>query len=179
LSSAAEEGYRLVLVPERAAHDGQAAVLPELVARLFRAAYALCGSRPDAEDLVQETFARVWASRRAARHRHSLPYLMRALRNTWIDFQRARATRPVAVAGVSVDWMIDGSADPQTALDAQVAYGAMHELSPPLRDVIVAVDVVGLSYKEAARTLRIRQGTVMSRLSRARDRVAEALEGAA
>jgi RNA polymerase sigma-70 factor (ECF subfamily) len=168
------------LVPdERVAHGGQAAVLPELVTRLFRAAYALCGSSTDAEDLVQETFARVWASRRAARHRHSLPYLMRALRNTWIDVQRARASRPVAAPGVCVDWMTDDSADPQAALDVQEAYGAMHELSPPLREVIVAVDVLGLSYKETARTLRIRQGTVMSRLSRARDRVADALEGAA
>jgi RNA polymerase sigma-70 factor, ECF subfamily len=152
--------------------------LDQNVDRLYRAAYALCGSRADAEDLVQETFLRVISSKRAARHRFRLPYLMRSLRNTWIDFQRARAARPATRGAEDVDWMVDDSADPQVALDAQVAYGAMRDLSPPLREAIAAVDVAGLSYKEAARALRIRPGTLMSRLSRARDRVAAAVDGA-
>jgi RNA polymerase sigma-70 factor, ECF subfamily len=146
---------------------------------LFRAAYALTGSRPDAEDLVQETFARVLGSRRGSRHAGELPYLMRALRNTWIDQQRARKARPVSAGGEPLEWVVDKSADPQAALDVRQAYAAMRALSPPLREAIAAVDVLGLSYKEAARSLRIRQGTLMSRLSRARDRVADALEGAA
>ena len=54
---------------------------------------------------------------------------------------------------------------------------AIAELSEPLRHTIVAVDVVGLSYKEAARSLRTRTGTVMSRLHRAREQVCAALEG--
>jgi RNA polymerase sigma-70 factor, ECF subfamily len=160
--------------------EGQAATvaLPELVTRLFRAAYALCGSKPDAEDLVQDTLVRVLSSRRGAKHRHNLPYLMRALRNTWIDGQRSKARRPETPAADAVDWVTDDAADPQLTVDTKAAYAAMRDLSPPLRDVIVAVDVLGLSYKETARSLRIRTGTVMSRLSRARDRVAEALEGA-
>jgi RNA polymerase sigma-70 factor (ECF subfamily) len=103
---------------------------------------------------------------------------MRALRNTWIDWQRARAARPRASGGETVDWVVDDSADPQAAIEVQTAYEAMRELSPPLREAIAAVDVLGLSYKEAARSLKIRPGTLMSRLSRARDRVADALEGA-
>ena len=55
-------------------------------------------------------------------------------------------------------------------MDAQLAYAAMAELSEPLRATIVAVDVVGLSYKEAARSLRTRVGTIMSRLYRAASR---------
>jgi RNA polymerase sigma-70 factor, ECF subfamily len=155
-----------------------AARLPAHAPKLFRAAYALTGTRPDAEDLVQETFARVLASRRGSRHAGELPYLMRALRNTWIDWQRARATRPNPSGGEAVDWVVDESADPHAAVEVQTAYEAMRELSPPLREAIAAVDVLGLSYKEAARSLRIRPGTLMSRLSRARDRVADALEGA-
>jgi RNA polymerase sigma-70 factor, ECF subfamily len=152
--------------------------LPVHAPRLFRAAYALCGTHADAEDLVQETFARVLSSARAARKMNELPYLMRALRNTWIDQRRARAARPVATASSeAVDWVTDGSADPQAALDVRVAYEAMRDLPPPQREAIAAVDVLGLSYKEAARSLRIRPGTLMSRLSRARDRVADALEG--
>ena len=45
--------------------------------------------------------------------------------------------------------------------------------------MLVAVDVAGLSYKEAAKALRIREGTVMSRLYRARQQVVRRLEGAA
>ena len=89
---------------------------------------------------------------------------------------RNHAARPIAGGADGVEWLVDGSADPQLALDAQVAYEAMRELPEPQREVIAAVDVMGLSYKEAARALRIRQGTLMSRLSRARDRVAAALE---
>jgi RNA polymerase sigma-70 factor (ECF subfamily) len=172
-----------VRLAPRAAHkrepdESGVASLPEHGPRLFRAAYALAGTRTDAEDLVQETYARVLGSRRGVRHVGNLPYLMRALRNTWIDWQRARAARPSPASGEIVDWVIDGSADPQAALDVQLAYDAMRSLSPPLREAIAAVDVLGLSYKEAARSLRIRQGTLMSRLSRARDRVADTLEGA-
>ena len=52
----------------------------------------------------------------------------------------------------------------------------MAELSEPLRLTIVAVDVVGLSYKEAASALKTRTGTIMSRLFRAREQLALALE---
>ena len=138
--------------------DPGGSALPELVTRLFRAAYALCGSHADAEDLVQETFVRVLGSRRAARQRNNLPYLMGSLRNTWVDLHRARSARPASDSGASVEWLIDGSADPQAALDMQVAYTAIRELAPPQREAIAAVDVLGLSYKEAARALRIRQG---------------------
>jgi RNA polymerase sigma-70 factor, ECF subfamily len=175
---APDRGYAVRAAPRAAETDQWEYNLPTHEARLFRAAYALAGSRADAEDLVQETFTRVLASRRGPRHKADIRYLMRSLRNTWIDFQRARAVRPVAAASDAVDWVVDGSADPQTALDVQAAYDAMRDLSPPLREAIATVDVAGLSYKEAARALRIRPGTLMSRLSRARDRVAEALEGA-
>ena len=54
----------------------------------------------------------------------------------------------------------------------------MATLSGDFRDVLVAVDIAGLSYKEAAHALRIREGTVMSRLYRARQEVVRKLEAA-
>lgn len=149
--------------------------LAEHVERLFRVAYALSGSSHDAEDLVQETFARVLARPRLVRRQDDPRYLMRALRNTWIDFQRARAARPVSSGADALEWVADGSADPGVALDVQVAYDAMRELSPKLREAIAAVDILGLSYRDAARALQIRQGTLQSRLARARDHVSAAL----
>ena len=57
--------------------------------RLYRAAWALCGSREEAEDLVQETYARVLARPRLLRREDDLGYLLRALRNTFLNQKRA------------------------------------------------------------------------------------------
>jgi RNA polymerase sigma-70 factor (ECF subfamily) len=155
-----------------------AASLPEHADRLYRAAYGLTGSRADAEDLVQETYARVLSRPRRVRDGGERAYLMRVLRNTWIDFQRARAARPDPAGGDALDWVVDGDSDPGgLALDVQLAYEGMRALPAPQREAIVAVDVLGLAYKEAARALHIRQGTLMSRLARARERVARQMEG--
>jgi RNA polymerase sigma-70 factor (ECF subfamily) len=155
--------------------------LPDHGDRLFRAAYALCGSRHDAEDLVQETYARILRRPRFIRRDGDLAYLLRALRNTWIAMRRSEDARARTVElREEVDWIVDHGADPGiTALEVSAAYAAIRELSDPLRETIVAVDVAGLSYREAARALRVREGTIMSRLYRARERVAAQLEGAA
>jgi RNA polymerase sigma-70 factor (ECF subfamily) len=147
--------------------------------RLFRAAWALCGSREDAEDLVQETYARVLARRRRLHERDDLGYLLRALRNTFLDQVRERSRRPVAAAIALED--VD-PADPRTdlrpehAIETRELFATIAALPPDFRDVLVAVDVAGLSYKEAAVMLRVRTGTIMSRLYRARERVAKSLD---
>jgi RNA polymerase sigma-70 factor, ECF subfamily len=144
--------------------------------RLSRVAYALTGSVHDADDLVQETFARVLARPRRVRRKDDPRYLLRALRNTWIDLERARSVRPATSGQDALEWIVDRRGDPSTvALDMRVAFDAMRELSPKLRAAIAAVDVLGLSYHDAARALRIREGTLQSRLARARDSVASAL----
>jgi RNA polymerase sigma-70 factor (ECF subfamily) len=155
------------------------ACLPDYASRLYRAAHALCGSSTEAEDLVQETFARVLARPRRVRRGGERAYLMRVLRNTWIDFQRARAARPDPAGGEAIDWVLDVESDPGgLALDVKLAYEGMRELPAPQREAIVAVDILGLAYKEAARALRIRTGTLMSRLARGRDRLASEMEAA-
>src|SRR5437588_13057590 len=62
--------------------------------RLYRAAWALCGSREDAEDLVQETYARVLQKPRILRSEEDLGYLLRVLRNTYFSRLRTAARRP-------------------------------------------------------------------------------------
>jgi RNA polymerase sigma-70 factor (ECF subfamily) len=149
--------------------------------RLYRAAWALTGSRQDAEDLVQETYARVLARPRLLRHEDDLGYLLRALRNTFLTQKRteSRRLRPGPLPD-QADLVADPQArDPQAALEAGELYAAVAALPDDFRDVLVAVDVSGLSYKEAARALRIREGTVMSRLYRARRQVVRQIDGGA
>jgi RNA polymerase sigma-70 factor, ECF subfamily len=147
--------------------------------RLYRAAWALCGSREDAEDLVQETYARVLARPRFLRNEDDLGYLLRALRNTFLNQKRteSRRLRPGPLPD-QLDVVADPQArQPEAALEASELYAAVAALPAEFRDVLVAVDVTGLSYKEAARALRIREGTVMSRLYRARRQVVRRIDG--
>lgn len=162
-----------------AEHRLDPARLGDHLDRLYRAAWALCGSREDAEDLVQETYARVLARPRLLRNEDDLGYLLRALRNTFLNGRRGESRRPrSAPLPDALDLVEDPHApDPQVALEAGELYGVIAELPDDLRDVVVAVDVTGLSYKEAARALRIREGTVMSRLYRARQRVIREIGG--
>jgi RNA polymerase sigma-70 factor (ECF subfamily) len=147
--------------------------------RLYRAAWALCGSRQDAEDLVQETYARVLARPRFLRNEDDLGYLLRALRNTFLTQRRtaSRRLRPDSLPD-ELDLVADRRArQPQAALEVAEVYGAIAALPGDFRDVLVAVDITGLSYREAARALRIREGTVMSRLYRARRQVVRRVDG--
>src|SRR6266540_5040662 len=65
--------------------------------RLYRAAWALTGSREDAQDLVQETYVRVLSRPRLVRSDDDLGYLLRALRNTFLAQMRTRGRRPRTV----------------------------------------------------------------------------------
>src|SRR3954453_22802966 len=145
--------------------------------RLFRAAWALCGSREDAEDLVQETYARVLARPRFLRNEDDLGYLLRALRNTFLNRKRSeRARVQAAPLPDDLDLIADPHArEPEAALEASELYAAVAALPADFRDVLVAVDVAGLSYRETAGALKLREGTVMSRLYRARKQVVRAL----
>jgi RNA polymerase sigma-70 factor (ECF subfamily) len=140
--------------------------------RLFRAAWALCSSREDAEDLVQETFARVLARPRALRNDDDVAYLARVLRNTFISGRRAAATDPE-----TLDLPDVGATDPLVAARTREILVAIDALPAEFRDTLVAVDVAGLSYGEAATALQVQGGTIKSRLFRARDQVARALTG--
>ena len=149
----------------------------EHLPRLYRVARAWTRSREEAEDLVQETYAHVLARPRLLRGDDELGYLIRALRNTLISQRRAESRRPVTAE------LIDDTAlgtresdDPADAAEKRRVFAAIAELPEAFRDALIAVDVAGLSYPEAARAFGVPEGTLTSRLFRARDRVARMLE---
>jgi RNA polymerase sigma-70 factor (ECF subfamily) len=153
--------------------------LGDHIDRLYRAARSLCGSREEAEDLVQETFARVLRKPRMLRSEDDLGYLLRVLRNTFISSRRTAARRPQAVGTPdTLDLLEDTrSAQPELMLEAGEVYAAISELPANFRDAVVAIDIMGLSYREAARALRVREATITTRVHRGRQRVARLLEG--
>jgi len=150
--------------------------LPDHVDRLYRAASALCGSRHDAEDLVQETFARVLARPRRLDRGDELPYLLGALRNTHLTSLRTQQRRPstVALPADESETMRSALADPETALEQQELFATIATLPDEFRQTLIAVDLLGLSHREAAQLLGVREATIATRLFRARERVARA-----
>ena len=101
---------------------------------------------------------------------------MTMLRNRHIDLYRSAAR-----AGTSSPLHeLRGAGRPAPGLrpdevaEQQEVFAAVHALESPFRETVVAVDVLGLSYKEAAKALDVPVGTVMSRLARGRERVVRA-----
>ena len=118
-------------------------------------------------------------ARRLLRSDDDLGYLLRALRNTFLNQKRTERRRlRASPLPDELDLVADpGAREPHAAVEAGEVYAAIAALPADFRDVLVAVDVAGLSYKETAKALKIRDGTVMSRLYRARREVVRMVDG--
>ena len=140
---------------------------------LHRVARRLCGSREDAEDLVQDTFARLLKRPRLLRGDDDRGYLLRALGNTQITRYRAATRRPKTVPLLESHWDAQPAHIP--AVDARELMEAISAAPKLYRDAVVAIDVLGLSYRQAARQLLTREATITTRLHRGRRHVARVL----
>src|SRR3954452_15401507 len=98
--------------------------------RLFRAAWAMCGSREDAEDLVQDTFARVLSRPRFLRNEDDLGYLLRVLRNTFFNAKRTEKRRPRTSPMEEGAELVEtrGTTRPDQAMEAREVYAAVAKL---------------------------------------------------
>jgi RNA polymerase sigma-70 factor (ECF subfamily) len=152
-------------------------VLVAHLGRLLRTARVLCGSQERAEDLVQDTIARILSRPRFLHDGNELAYLMQALRNTFLSNARTAARRPVVATTLDDLDAADRrtSASPEEAVIAAQVFPAIARLPESFRAALVAVDIAGLSYGEAARALGVPEGTITTRLYRARRRVAREL----
>jgi len=165
-------------VSSEAARQLDPEALGDHIDRLYRAAWALTGSRADAEDLVQDTYTRVLAKPRFLRNDDDLGYLMRVLRNTFYSQRRAASRRPQTQEVDESFEAVDPRAGlrPAEATEAREVFDVIAGLQPDFRDALVAVDVVGLSYAEAGKLLGAKEATITSRLFRARAQVARGME---
>lgn len=146
---------------------------------LRRYAHALTQSSPDADDLVQDCLERAlgrWAQRRA--DREVRPWLFAILHNLAINRIRQARRRGAPLALDAAPAAALATPPPQ---DHAVRHGelnrALARLSEDHRSVLLLVSVEDLSYGEAAAVLGVPPGTVMSRLSRARQALRDLMEG--
>lgn len=150
---------------------------------MLRVAWAITGNRPDAEDLVQESLIRAFRALDSFDGRHPRAWLLTIVRHTHLNMSRRQRPDPVD------DWEMlrehrpafgpaTQSSAEQTHLDQSFSdelTTALDGLDPRFRAAVLLVDVYDLSYAEAAAALGVPVGTVMSRLSRARNRLRAAL----
>jgi RNA polymerase sigma-70 factor (ECF subfamily) len=139
--------------------------------RLYRAAWALCGSADEAEDLVQETFVRVLHRPRLLHGEASdLTQLMCALHNTFLESRRDAARGPAPAGAPPETDPVDPcpTREPRKAREVRELYATIAGLPEHFRLTLVAIDVMGLSYREASGSLDMPQGTVPTRLFCAR-----------
>ena len=148
--------------------------LAEHLARLWRYALVLTGSGEMAEDLVQATCQR--ALERAEQFRTGTRldrWLFAILHSIWLNEVRAeRVRRGHGVVDAESVLATDGSAETETVIHARQLIRAVQSLPERQRVTVFLVCVEGLTYGEAAATLGIPVGTVMSRLAAARARLA-------
>lgn len=138
--------------------------------RLYGYALSLTGNPQDAMDLVQESAARAIAARRVPRDESAYrAWLFRILRNLFLDAVRRQRHAPQPLGDLPETVGADGVWHcERTLISSLTVRMGLRKLSPDHRDIISLVDVAGLSYAETAALLEIPEGTVMSRLSRAR-----------
>jgi RNA polymerase sigma-70 factor (ECF subfamily) len=149
--------------------------------QVYRVARHLVGSREEAEDLMQETYARAFRSWRSFQPGTNLrAWLLRILTNLNIDRgrrqQRTPDQQPLEEGDYFLYNRLEAAADGGTSDEQRVVerlsqndvVAALSEVPHDFRDVVVLVDIGDFTYADAAQILDIPIGTVMSRLHRGR-----------
>jgi len=149
-----------------------------LLPNLRRFALSLCRARDIADDLVQETCEKALANQgRFDPDTRLEAWLFRILRNSWIDRLRAAKTRGINIDIDDAHDLVghDGRPASEHRLMLDATAKAIAKLPGDQREVLVLVCVEELSYRETAALLDLPIGTVMSRLARARTKLADIL----
>lgn len=155
--------------------DETAALLEPLIPSLRRYAYALTRGHEAADDLVQDTLERAlsrWFLRR--RDGDLRAWLFTIERNLYVSSLRRRSRGAEVALDHAAEPSVDGGQD--AALGMRDLLAALDQLPEDHKSILLLIGVEDLSYEEAARVLDVPLGTVMSRLSRGRQRLRTLLE---
>ncbi len=156
--------------------------------QLYGAALRMTRNPSDAEDLVQETFAKAFASFHQFTPGTNLKaWLYRILTNTFINSYRKKQRQPQTSGTDVEDWQLaraeahtstglrSAEMDALDRMPHSAVTDAMNALSPDFRLAVYLADVEGFSYKEIAEIMGTPIGTVMSRLNRGRNQLRTSL----
>jgi RNA polymerase sigma-70 factor (ECF subfamily) len=152
------------------------AQLTAMLPRLRRFALTLCRSRELADDLVQSACERALATHAGpAAETPFDAWMFCILRNLWIDNRRRQRKEGLAVDIEEYDDVLEsrGTVEVDARVDLDRVRRAIERLPDEQREVLLLVCVEELSYKDAAVAIGAPIGTIMSRLSRARLKLAE------
>ena len=172
----------LVQAARKGDQDAFAQLVEANQGRIYTLAYRMTGNADTAADLTQETFLSAWQSLPRFREKSAFStWLYRMAVNACIDFlrrEKRRGVLPLPPDGAALP-LPGQEPSPPEALERQELVGAVHQalatLSPHHRKVLVLRDLEGLSYREIAQLLQLEEGTVKSRIARARLALREAL----
>lgn len=141
--------------------------------RVWRYLVHLVGDHGLAEDLAQEVFIRVFRKLSTLRNPDGFTsWVLVVARNAAYDAGRARVRRPLELLP-DPDVVSRASGDPHVATEVR---DALDRLESDLREALVLVGMIGLSYREAGEALGVPEGTVKSRVFRARQAMLQILE---
>jgi RNA polymerase sigma-70 factor (ECF subfamily) len=154
-------------------------VLPHLDSA-FNYARWLTKNDADAEDVVQDAYVRALRFFSSLRDENARAWLFTIVRNTWYGrFPRRIGSAVVNVPDEDADNRADVGLDPEAQMIQQQTVErvrrALETLPADFREMLVLRELEGLAYKEIAAIVGIPLGTVMSRLARARERLADVL----
>jgi RNA polymerase sigma-70 factor (ECF subfamily) len=172
---------QLVSRAKRGDQEAFAALVRDNQDRIYTLALRMAGSPEDGADLAQEAFLRAWRALPSFQGDSSFStWLYRLTRNLCIDFLRRERRREAVTASVSLDddgesapiQVSDPRFSPERQLECRELRAALDralaKLSDDHRQVLVLRESEGLSYREIAQALGVEEGTVKSRLARAR-----------
>jgi len=155
----------------------ESAQLIACIPRLRRYARALAGNRAAAEDLVQDTMERAWTKLGSWRGGDMRAWAFSIMHNLFVDGVRRHGLRAESLDEHTEAPLIHPThTERLEILDME---SALDRLPAEQKEVLLLVALEELSYEEVAAALRIPVGTVMSRLSRAREKLRASMEGRA
>ncbi len=160
-----------------AADEAFRAELTPVISHMRAFARSLCGNATEADDLVQEALAKAWKSRASYQPDTSLKsWVFTIIRNQFYSDKR-RSWRQSSLDPETAERTLIAVTNPMGGLELDEVRRALAQLPEDQREALILVGVAGLPYDEVSAICGCAEGTIKSRVSRARQRLTDLLNG--